>query len=247
MIVVALIVGALSGIGFRYLEALPAEAPPSVAPSTVAAFVGLALGIVLLIQLQRSRGALAAFDPWAVVAAAALVGAVGGLTYGPLPDNVRAFGGTVHLELTAPFKAKFDAPATVRCETVPGTERIGWLAATAMDPVETPGPATPTLEGSETPGPELLEPELPALSVYLALEGGRPIGISIAALPNREPMTGPVANLEIVAGDRSGRATFSGLFTDEAWVGGAAGGYLTGSVRWACSGRLPDEVNEPGG
>ena len=241
---VALAVGALLGAGFRYWTALPAEVPLLDA-STVAALAALMLGIVLLVGLQRSRAALDAIDPWAVVAVAALAGVLAGLTSGPLPNNVRAFSGTVRLELNSPIKAKFDADGTVRCETIPGTERVAWLSATSMDPVATPAPQTQAPNASDVPeAPESPEPELPALSVYLALGDGRPLGISIAAVPNPQPMTGPAANLEIVAGDRSGRATFSGLFTDEAWVGGDDGGYLTGSLRWDCSDRLPDE---PGG
>ena len=243
---VLLAASALFGAGYRYWNALPAEVP-SLAESTVASLATLALGIVLLIQLQRSRADPAAIDPWAVVAVAALAGVLAGLINGPLPDNVRAFRGTAHLEITTPIKAKFDDAATVYCETVAGTDRIAWLSATSMIPVETPRPEaseSPEPEGSEPPEPP--DPELPALSLYLALGGGRPVGISIAALPNPEPMTGPAADLEIVAGDRSGRAKFSGLYTDEAWIGASDGGYLTGSVRWECSDRLPDEVDEPG-
>ena len=247
------VAGALVGVGYRYWSALPAGSP-ALDASTIAGLAAIAFGIVLLIQLQRSRAELDAIDPWAILAVAALAGVLAGLIGGPLPNNARAFGGTVHLELTSPIKAKFDAAATVRCETVPGTERIAWLSATSMDPVETPAPETPEPEtptpiASESPGPEASvspDPELPALSLYLAIEGG-PAGIVISETPTEEPMTGVGTSLQIVARDRSGRATFSGLFTEEGWIDQPGGGYLAGSVRWACSHRLPDEVNLPGG
>ena len=236
-VLVLVAAGALAGGGLRYWNALPAEVPPPLEPSTIAALAALALGIVLLIELQRSSANLELIDLWAILAVATLAGVLAGLVAGPLPDNGRAFGGTVHLELKSPIKAKFDTSATVHCETIPGTDRVAWLAATSMAAVETPGPETPEPEASGSP-----DQELPALSVYLALGGGRPVGISIATSPSTELMTGPVASLEIVAGDRSGRATFSGLFTDETWIGAEDGGYLTGSIRWDCSDRLPDEV-----
>jgi hypothetical protein len=236
---VLLAAGALFGAGFRYWNALPAEVPPSPEASTVAALAGLALGIVLLSQVPRSRAELGSTDPWAILAEAALAGVLAGLINGPLPNNARAFRGTVHLELTSPIKAKFDAAATVYCETVPGTERIAWLSATSMVAAETPKP--------ETPPPDAPELELPALSLYLAIGGGRPAGISIASSLSDEPMTGVATSLEIVARDRSGRAAFSGLYTEEAWIGPQGVGYLDGSVRWVCSDRLPDFVREPGG
>lgn len=249
--------GVLVGAGFRYWSALPAEVPPALEASTVAALAALALGVVLLIQLQRSRAELEAIDPWAIVAVAALAGVLAGLMNGPLPNNVRAFRGSVHLDLKSPIKAKFDTDATVYCETVPGTERVAWLSATSMNPVETPEPETlaPDTLAPDTPAPDTPAPEaseapdlkLPALNLYLAIRGERPVGISIAASPSVEPMTGNGASLEIVAGDRSGRATFSSLYTDEAWAGGSDGGYLTGSVRWDCLDRLPDSANETGG
>ena len=244
--------GALAGAGFRYWSALPGV--PALDASTIAGLAAISLGIVLLIQLQRSRADLDAIDPWAILAVAALAGVLAGLIGGPLPDNARAFRGTVHLELTSPIEAKFDGADTVSCETVPGTERIAWLSATSMDPVETPAtetpePDPPTPNASESPAPEASEspdPELPALSLYLAIEGG-PVGIAISESPTNEPMTGVGTSLQIIVRDRSGRATFSGLFTEEAWIGQPGGGYLAGSVRWSCSHRLPDEVNLPGG
>lgn len=246
--VVLLVGGALVGAGFRYWNALPAAAP-SVEASTVGAVAALALAIVLLIELQRSRANPESVDRWAIVSAAALAGLLVGALNGPLPDNARDFSGTVRLELTSPIKAKFEATTTVHCETVLGTDRIAWLSATAMEPIETPAPRTPAPEASglESPGIESPEPELPALNLYLTIGGGQPPGISISASLVDEPMTNLGASLEILAGDRSGRATFSGLSTDEAWVRELGGGNLAGSVRWTCSDRLPDEVSAPGG
>lgn len=241
--------GVLVGAGFRYWNALPAAAP-SVEASTVAALAALALAIVLLIELQRSRANPESVDRWAIVGAAALAGVLVGLVNGPLPDNARAFSGTVRLEITSPIKAKFDAAGTVYCETVAGTDLVAWLAATSMEPVPTPKLETPTpsSSGLETAAPESPRPELPALNVYLTIGvNGQPTGISISTSPTNEPMTNFGASLELVAGDRSGRATFSALHTDEAWTGSEDGGDLAGSLRWTCSDRLPDEVVLPGG
>lgn len=240
--------GVLVGAGFRYLNALPTDAPSPIEASTIAALAVLGVGIVLLVELQRSRARLESIDGWAIVAVAALVGVLAGLISGPLPNNARAFRGTVHLELTSPIKAKFDAAATtVHCETVTGTDRIAWLSATSLEPVQTPAPTpAPKASGLETPVPEpsdleTPEPERPALALYLTIRGRPPPGIAISASPTDEPMTGLGSSLEIVAGDRSGRATFSGLHTEETWIGYVGGGDLAGSVRWACTGdRLPD-------
>lgn len=238
--------GVLVGAAFWYWNALPTEAPSPLEASTVAALAALGLGMVLLVELQRSRAKIESIDPWAMVGAAALAGALAGLINGPLPNNARAFRGTVQLGLTSPIKAKFDAAAsTVRCETVPGTDRIAWVSATSMQELERPEAETPAPDASD---PETPEPDRPPLSVYLTIRGVGPAGIIISALPGDEPMTGLGSSLEIVAGDRAGRATFSGLHTEETWIGYVGGGELAGSVRWACTGdRLPDEVGEPGG
>jgi hypothetical protein len=244
---VLLVGGVLGGAGFRYWNALPSAAP-SVEASTVAALAALALAIVLLVELLRSRANPESVDRWAIVVVAALAGVLVSALYGPLPDNARAYGGTVRLQVTSPIRAKFEATTTVHCETVPGTDRVAWLSATALEPIATPAPRTPApgASGLESPGLETPKPELPALALFLSIPGEQPASISISESPTDEPMTNVGASLEIVAGDRSGRATFMGLHTDEVWVG-ADGGDLAGSVRWTCSDRLPDAVNEPGG
>lgn len=237
--------GLLVGAGFRYWNALPAETVAVLDGPTFAALAALALGLVLLIELERSRGQLKSIDRWAIVSVAALAGVLAGLMNGPLPNNVRTFSGTASLELTSPIKARFTTATTVQCETVPGTDQIAWLSATSMEPVATPELATATPEASG--GLETPAPDLPALNLYLTIGGGLPPGISIAESPTDEPMTGLAASLEIVAVGQSGRATFAGLHTDEAWIGEPVGGDLAGSVRWDCSDRQPDEVAELGG
>ena len=237
--VIALTAGVMVGAGFRYWNALPAAVVPPLEASTVAGVAAIVVGIVMLIQLQRSRGRLEAIEPWAVVSVAAAVGLLAGLLLGPLPNNTRAYRGTVHVELTSPAEGEFEAE-TAHCETGPGTERIAWLSATLVGTVDT----DELTEGL----PDELTGEL---TLYVGITTGgqeEPPGVSVAASPDNDSVMVPGAAVEMFVNSRGGRATFSGLRSEAGWVGELDGADMEGSVRWSCSdARLPDSLDVPGG
>jgi len=204
---------------FRYGALLPSRTPFPLEPSTLALLVAIALGAVIVVHVRRVRRGV---EGSGAAWALVSIGVLAGALLALLLSPIPQYsrGYRGAIHLTLQAPIQQAFDGPAQCSTEPGTDRVIAVGSYSVG----------TAGGVD-------------LSIGVDMSQSPP-SVNVATY-----LTRLESSVAVHSRGNTGDATFSGLRSQEVFIGGQQHGPdVAGSLTWSCSGeRLPDDIEEPAG